>query len=85
MSHPGSRSISTTALHGKISFMPHVMMNFSSLEKTSRPYGVVIWWRTLRCLTGQEFPAPVVRQAGAFRAYGSWGRGECIQNHRKQC
>ena len=34
MSHPGSRSISTTALHGKIWFIPHVMTNVSSLEKT---------------------------------------------------
>ena len=27
------------------------MTNVSSLEKISRPPDVVIWWRTLRCLT----------------------------------
>ena len=37
ISHCGSRSISTTALRGKIWFVPHVMTNVSSLEKASRP------------------------------------------------
>ena len=57
VSHCGSRSISTTALRGKIWFVPHVMTNVSSLEKASRLPGVVIWRRTLRCLTGPSLVA----------------------------